>query len=334
MTDRFRFGFLICLILITGVFIAGCSDESSQTVVTPVVTTTPAAHFTAGDIVAKTNSGGESQLYVITKYDSVKDEYERAWIYKNSDGSWGHFIDNKKELVDREIVDKVYPATVAHVSLAAIPIVTPTFATPAPTVHSGSAPTVTAISPTSGATDATVTVSITGTNFQTGAVPKLIQPGSPVVTGTGVSVASTSIGCTFNLYGMETGSYNVVVSNPDGQSGTLQRAFTIGEAAPIISSVSPREMEINAQGGLVIMGQNFKEGIKVVLIRGTAEIPCVSPATTSDTRVTCDLDLNEVRNKDVTFGEWDVKVINIEGSQSGIWTKKFTITNVTTTSEE
>jgi hypothetical protein len=332
MTDKFRFGFLICLFLIIGVLSAGCSDESTPAAATPVTTTLPAAHFAAGDIIAKTSSGGETQLYVIRNYDSSKDEYERQWIYKNADGSWGHFTDSRTDRAARSIVDKVYPVTVAHVTLSAIPVVTPAVATPVPTVLSGDAPSVTALSPTSGAKDATVSVSITGTGFQTGAVPKLLQPGSPAVTATGVSVAATKIDCTFNLYGKETGSYNVVVTNPDGQSSTLMRAFTIGEAAPIVSSVTPAKMEINEQGGLVINGQNFRDGVKVVLFRGTAEIPCISPISISGTRISCDLDLNPTRNKDITVGEWDVKVINIEGSQSGTWTKKFTIENVTASS--
>jgi hypothetical protein len=333
MTDKFRFGFLICLFLIIGVLIAGCSDESSATAATTVTPTGPAAMFTAGDIIAKTASGGETQLYVITNYDSASDEYVRKWIYKNTDGSWGHYIDEDTDRADRTIVDKVYPVTIAHVTLSAIPLVTPTYATPVPIILSGNVPTVTAISPTAGTKDGTVIVSITGTNFQTGAVPRLLQPGSSPITATGISVASTKIDCTFNLNGMETGSYNVVVTNPDGQSGTLQRAFSIGDAVPIVTSVTPLTMVINEQGGLVINGQYFKDGVKVVLIKGTAEIPCLSPVTTSGTRISCDLDLNADRNKDITFGEWDVKVINIEGSQAGTWTRKFTIQNTTSTSE-
>jgi hypothetical protein len=88
-------------------------------------------------------------------------------------------------------------------------------------------------------------------------------------------------------------------------------------------------MEINQQGGLIITGQNFKDGVKVVLTKGTAEIPCVSPVSTTGSRISCDLDLNPVRNKDVAFGQWDVRVTNIEGSQAGTWTNKFTITNQT-----
>lgn len=333
MTDKFKFGFLICLILVIGTFFAGCSDDSSTAAATPVPTTGPVAKFTAGDIIAKTASGGETQLYVITNYDSVRDEYNRRWIYKNADGSWGHYLDATTEQAPRTIVDKVYPVAVAHITLSAIPLVTPTYGTPVPTIVSGASPVVTAISPSTGTKDALALVTITGTNFQTGAVPKLLQAGSPVITATGITVASTRIDCTFNLKGTETGSFNVVVVNPDGQSDTLQRAFLVGDVAPIISSVSPSTMKIDEQGGLTINGQNFKDGVKVVLFKGAAEIPCISPVSISGSRISCDLDLNFKRNKDITFGEWDVKVINIEGSQFGTWTKKFSIQNATSPSE-
>lgn len=329
MAVQFRFGILFFVLLVIALLSAGCSEESSSAVTTPVPTTAPAVKYSAGDIIATTSSAGDSQLYVITGYDAVKNEYERAWIYRNADGSWGHFIDSTKERAPRSIVEKVYTVTVDHVTVSTIPVVTPTVPVATQTQAAGSGPVVTAISPTSGARDTLVGVTITGSNFLTGAVPKLTQPGSPAITGTGVSVTATRIDCSFLLKTEETGSYNVVVTNPDGQSGTLQRGFVVGDAAPIISSVSPYKMEVNDQGGLVITGQNFKDGVKVVLVKGSAEIPCVSPVSTSGTRITCDLDLNTVRYKAVTFGQWDVRVINIEGSQSGTWTNKFTIQNET-----
>ena len=335
MNSQFRFGILFCALMVIGVLFAGCSSEdTSDSVVTTAPTTAPVVKFTAGDIIAKTDTGSESQLYVIIGYNSATDEYERAWIYKNSDGSWGHFTDSRTDKSTRTIIEKVYPVRVAHVTVSDIAVVTPTVATAVPTTLSGNGPTVTSITPTAGAKDGTVSVTITGTNFLSGATAKLLQPGSTAVTATGAVVGATKIDCTFNLYGKDAGTYNVIVTNPDGQSDTLQRAFTIGDAAPVISSVSPTTLGINEQIGLIINGQNFKEGVKVLLVKGSAEIPCVSPVATSGTRITCDLDLNVKRNKAVAEGDWDVKVINIEGSQSGVWTKKFTIQNTTTIDED
>ena len=117
-------------------------------------------------------------MYVIIGYDSATDQYERAWIYKNSDGSWGHFIDTRTDKTDRALVEKVYPVKIAHVAVSAIPLVTPTEAVVATVTYVGSGPSISNITPASAAKDATVTVTITGNNFQTGAIPRLVPPGS------------------------------------------------------------------------------------------------------------------------------------------------------------
>jgi hypothetical protein len=89
---------------------------------------------------------------------------------------------------------------------------------------------------------------------------------------------------------------------------------------------------MNETLGLVLTGQNFKDGVKVVLLKGSVELPCTSPTVTAGTRISCDLDLYTKRNSQISSGDWDVKAINIEGAASGVWTKKFTITNATQSS--
>ena len=174
MENKVRNGLLICALLVFAVLIAGCSDQSSAGTTTPVPTTAiSGAKFAAGDIIAKSASSTDQMLYVITQYDANSGMYTRAWIYKNADGSWGHFIDSKTEKIERTLVEKVYPVKIAHVTVSSIPIVTPTIPPTVVTTISGSTPSVTGISPASGAKDATVGVTITGTNFETGATAKL-----------------------------------------------------------------------------------------------------------------------------------------------------------------
>jgi len=333
MTDKIRFGFFICLILTIGVLIAGCSSPAPPSSdVTPVVTTLPKAQFAAGDIIAKSASGGESQLYVITKYDSARDEYERAWIYRNTDGSWGHFISNKTDRSARTIVEKVYPVSVAHVTVSAIPLITPTAVTVAPTTYAGGAPSITKISPTSAATGSTVTLTITGTNFQTGAVPKLVMPGNAPIAGSAVSVAPTSITCTFVLTGLEKGSANIVVMNPDGQSDTLANAFVIGDAGPVVTGITPNSAEINAtETTYTLYGSNFQSGVKISFVKGSTEIVCINPVYSDATKLTCGPVAFSSKNSG-TFGLWDVKVVNIDGGMSGTLSQKFTIKNDSTIS--
>jgi len=90
-------------------------------------------------------------------------------------------------------------------------------------------PTVTSIAPTSGINLGAIGITdLLGTGFQTGATVKMTRSGKSDSAGTGVSVVgSTKIACTFDLTGKATGQWNVVVTNPDAQSGTLTNGFTI-----------------------------------------------------------------------------------------------------------
>ena len=334
MIGKYYPGILLCLLLLAGAIIAGCSSDSGTTSTsTTVPTVAPAAKYVAGDIIAKTETGGEQQLYVITKYDSATDQYTRAWIYKNSDGTWGHFIDSKTDKSPRTIVEKVYPYRVDHVTISAIPVVTPTVAVATTLTYIGASPVVTSISPSSGVKDGTFTVTVTGKNFQDGATVSLLQPGSAVVTGTATSVSSTSITTTFNMFGKDSGDYNVRVMNPDTRSDTLQNAFTIGDAVPVISAISPDSAEMNETvDSFTIAGQNFKtSGVKITFILGSTVIDCTSATAVDSTKVTCG-PVTFKKANGASVGLWDVKVLNIDGQQSGTVSQKFTITNSTTTS--
>jgi len=331
MLDKKWSGILFCLLLVASMIIAGCSSDSGGTSTsTTVPTAAPVAKYVAGDIIAKTNSGSEQQLYVITKYDSATDGYTRAWIYKNSDGSWGHFIDSKTDKSPRTLVEKVYPVKIAHVTVSSVPVITPTATVAANITYIGEGPTVTNITPTNGVKDGSVMVTITGNNFVTGAIPKLVQPGSAPVTGTATSVSSTSITTTFNMYQKDSGTYNVIVVNPDGRSDILPSAFTIGEGGPVITSISPNSVGMNQTGvSFTINGQNFKTtGVKVSFLQGSTEIVCVNADASSATQITCG-PVAFKQSNGASVGLWDVIVLNIEGQQSGTASQKFTITNST-----
>ena len=330
MENKIGKGLLICALLVFAVLIAGCSDQSSSGTTPEPTTAMPVSKFVAGDIIAKSTSSTDQKLYVITKYDMASDMYTRAWIYKNADGKWGHFIDNKVEKVERTLVETVYPVKLTHVTVSAIPVVTTAIPTAVQTTASGSTPTVTGISPASGATDALVGATITGTNFENGATAKLTRAGYPSITATGVSVStSTSIACTFKLSGDE-GSWNVQVTNPGGQSDTRYSAFTIGQAPPILTSVSPTSAVLgDTQLPITINGQNFKEGVRVTFVQGTTELYCVTPTSIDTNKITCILDMKIADGGKV--GLWDVKVLNIEGQQTGALTGKFSVSNSTST---
>lgn len=335
MVRVFGYGTPLVSLIVTAILIAGCSSNSSDTVTVTTVppTTAPTAKYVAGDIIARTDSGSDTQLYVITDYDTVTDKYTRAWIYKNTDGSWGHFIDSRTEKADRSLVERAYPYQVARVTVSSIPVVTRTVAVATTITYTGSAPSVKSIAPSSGVKDGSVTVTITGDNFQNGATATLIKAGESTVAGTATSVSSTSITTTFNLNGKVEGKYNVRVANPDGRSDTLQNAFTIGAAGPVISALSPSSASLNdTVRSFTITGQNFgvENGATVSFILGAISIDCSGATVVDATKITCGPVQFAKSLNNAQTGTWDIKVTNI-GGQSCTTSQKFTLTNSTAT---
>ncbi|HUT39044.1 MAG TPA: IPT/TIG domain-containing protein [Methanoregula sp.] len=322
MTERFRFGILICLFLISGVLIAGCSDQSPAGTTTPVPTTAPAVKYAAGDIIAPASPSSAQNLFVIIKYDQSTDQYTRQMIYKNADGSWGHFVNNRTETVARTLVEKVYAVKISQVKISSIAIVTPTPLTTVTITPSGYSPAISGISPTRGGTDATVGITITGNNFQSGATVKLMRAGDTPIQATSVTVSSsTKIDCTFKLTGAEKGGYNIRVTNPDGQSDTLVGGFTIGESAPLITSITPDNGIYNDTVNLVITGQYFKDPAKVSVSKGSDQLETFNVQWIDATKILCVLEIPS----GTPTGDWNVTVFNIADEQSGTWNHPFEV---------
>jgi len=329
MTEKIRIGLFLILILAVSVLLAGCSSNSSQASTTVATTTTTMAgpKYVAGDIVA-TSSTQAAPLWLILSYDQTQDQYTRAMIYKNSDGSWGYRVNSDTSPFPRADMEKVYPVKIAHVTVTSVPIVTPTAPTTVATTLSGSPPSITSISPTSGAQNSVVTLTITGNNFLNGATVEVIEAGSTPVSGTGLSVTSSQITGSFNLNGLAMGKAIVKVTNPDGQYGVtpLSNEFTIGQTPPTISTVSPTNGVLGSTVNLTITGQNFATAVNVYLGNGVLTIPCSSTTTVSSTSVTTVCVLSNAN-----AGSWNVTLINIDGGLSSSWST-FSIANATNSS--
>jgi hypothetical protein len=93
-------------------------------------------------------------------------------------------------------------------------------------------PTISSVAPSSGAAGASLTVSVTGTNFQPGASASF-GPGITVASTTVVS--STQLSVAITIGAVLAGVRDVTVSNPDGQSVIRPGAFTIVAPPPTIS---------------------------------------------------------------------------------------------------
>lgn len=327
MTGNSLFYLIFSLLLVFGVLFTGCSDESLSAETTSPPPAPPAPLYEAGDIIATPSSSTASTLYLILNYDAGTDQYTKAVIAKNADGSWGHRSSDWTERSPRAALEKIYTVRAGHVAVSIVPVITPTLVAESTQSPSGKAPSIENISPASAARDMVVSADITGSNFQHGAMVKLVRVGSAPITATGVSVTAFGISCLFSLKGKSDGSYNLVVVNPDGQSDSLQGAFTIGAAHPVIAGVYPVTAALNDAVVLTISGQNFRNELKVSLTKNSTEVVCDKPMSLDSTRISCNLDLREMRG--ASSGDWAVTVVNIRDQQKGTWMKKFVITNAT-----
>ena len=89
-------------------------------------------------------------------------------------------------------------------------------------------PTVSVVNPNSALNTGPVNVTVTGTNFLSGAAVKLEKTGQTAIGAGNVAVASaTEITCSFNITGAATGAWDILVTNPNGQSGTLPGGFSV-----------------------------------------------------------------------------------------------------------
>src|SRR5207302_845731 len=99
--------------------------------------------------------------------------------------------------------------------------------------YTNPAPTVSAISPSSGTSSGGTAVTLTGTGFAAGATVSL---GGTAATNVTV-VSSTSLTATTAAHAA--GAVDVVVTNSDGQSGTLTGGYTYTNPAPEARPIRP-----------------------------------------------------------------------------------------------
>ena len=185
----------------------------------------------------------------------------------------------------------------------------------------GSAPGVSGISPNIGTSGTMVSVVISGSNFQTGASPQLIQ-GASVISASGVYVNSQSqISCSFSLPGSASGTWNVKVVNPDGQSGSLGSGFVINAPgpAPTVTSITPSSANSGTSVSAVIMGTGFNSTTIKMSNSPMSDIYASSITVVNGTYLTCTFDLTGAPS-----GSRNVVAINSDG-QTGMLTNGFTV---------
>jgi hypothetical protein len=137
-------------------------------------------------------------------------------------------------------------------------------------------PTVTSVSLNAGALAGGTAVTLTGTNFVTGAT---VDFGGSACTGVTV-VSSTSITCTTPAHAA--GAVTVTVTNTDSQSGSMATAFTY-RAAPAVTSAAPNSGALAGATSITITGTGFVTGATVD-VGGSA---CTGVSVVNATTITC-----------------------------------------------
>lgn len=165
------------------------------------------------------------------------------------------------------------------------------------------APTVTNVSPSSGAQAGGMAITITGTDFVQTPLPTCTIGGTAC---TDLAFINSTTLTAITPASATTGAKNVVVTNPDTQTGTLTNGFTYTAnpaAAPTVSSIAPAVGTTAGGDTVVITGTNFSATISSVTLGGTA---CTSVVRDSATQITCVSPAH-------SSGDVDVVVTNSDG---------------------
>lgn len=135
------------------------------------------------------------------------------------------------------------------------------------------APVVTGVTPPSGPSAGGTAVTISGSNFQSGAA---VAFGSNPASNVAVVDAAT---ITATTPAGPLGPADVTVTNPDTQTGTLTGAFTF--MAPTVSAVSPVSGPSGGGTAVTLTGTNFAAGAAATIVG----VPATGVSVASDTQI-------------------------------------------------
>ena len=188
------------------------------------------------------------------------------------------------------------------------------------------APKVTGISPSSGEAGSILrTVTVRGDQFRKGATVTLAQSGTNTLVPSRVSVDSgNKIGFQLAIPATASaGTYDVIVTNSDGQSGTLRNVFTVTVPKnPAVNQISPSQGEAGTTiRNILVSGNNFMQGAVVTLKTTGQKDIVLSQVVVRDTHSISGTITVPAGSKP---GSRDLVVTNPDG-KSGIKSAAFTV---------
>jgi hypothetical protein len=365
MKNAAKFLLIPGILLIMCILCAGCSSSSGTTdtstnATTAVTSTTASALYSAGDIV-KSASASSGSAWLIIDYDPAADTYTKAFVYQNTDGSWGYRMNSETSTSSRSSIEKMYPVKVTSVTVSSVPVksaaassTATSSVTKAITATAGTTVTTTAPKPSfkdmipdEGNAGSTVSITdLVGSGFQSGASVQLVKSGSTNITATSVVLVSSShMTCAFTLPSdAASGTWNVVITNPDGQSVSYANYFTLHASTSsgsttattttvagssfTITSVTPSPLAIGSTTGwmgtlTIVTSKAVQPGTGLVVTLSKSGYNTIyvynPPVSTSGTIITAQV------SQPVYSGSWDVKVTNPDGS-FGVLTNGLSVT--------
>jgi hypothetical protein len=145
-------------------------------------------------------------------------------------------------------------------------------------------PTLTSVTPATGLQGASVPVTLTGTNFVSGATVAVGNPG--ITVGSVTVVSGTQITATLTIAANAAlGAANVTVTTSGGTSGAL--TFTVNAPPPTLTIISPATGVQGASVPVTIAGTNFVPGATVAV--GNPGITVGGVTVVSGTQITATL---------------------------------------------
>lgn len=159
----------------------------------------------------------------------------------------------------------------------------------------------------------TLLLSIGGSNFFGKPDLIIVSTSGTIITANVNAVSSTSITATIGT-NLSSGSYTVVVTNPDSQQASFTISITQIQACllPSISSIYPIFGWTNADTNITIIGTNFSFPATVIFTpaSSTSGIKLTYVAYVSSSQI------QAVVNKGMPIGWYDVTVQNPDGQQA------------------
>jgi len=156
-------------------------------------------------------------------------------------------------------------------------------------------------------------VTISGTNFAAKAKVLLRMVGQNDLKGKKVTVVSdTQIDCYLNLIKAAPGDWDVVVTNKDKESGTLEDGLKV-TPHPVITSIltNPTPVKLGTEVvSLTINGSEFQDGATVKLTKGTIGTIDATIDSLASGKIECHFDM---KNPPAHLGAWKILVTNPDG---------------------